>query len=130
VMDLAEARALAQAALRIEIERGASTAALDEVLRAYRVGGMAAAAPAGGPAAAVAAPIARPGSSAPATAPAAPAGAGAAAAATGCRVVMRYANELAAADILLPERWRVRGDDRLIEDLRAQARVRAAFCYA
>jgi len=48
----------------------------------------------------------------------------------GCRVVLRYANEQASADILLPDRWRVRGDDRLLEDLRSQAKVRAAFCYA
>jgi hypothetical protein len=48
----------------------------------------------------------------------------------GCRVVMRYANQVAAADIVLPDLWRVRGDERLIEDLRAQANVRAAFRYA
>jgi hypothetical protein len=126
-MDLAEARALAQASLRIELERGASTAALDEVLRAYRVGA-AAAGPGNGAAAARGAPIARPGNSAPGAAP--PAAAAAPVAGAGCRVVMRYANELAAADIVLPDLWRVRGDDRLIEDLRAQAKVRAAFCYA
>jgi DNA polymerase-3 subunit alpha len=99
IMDLAEARALSQAALAIEIESGASPANLGEVLAAYRVG---------------------PPGAAPADAPAS----------GGCRVIMRYANGVAAAEIVLPELWRVRGDERLIEDLRAQAHVQACFQYA
>jgi hypothetical protein len=43
---------------------------------------------------------------------------------------MRYVNQVAAADIVLPDLWRVRGEERLIEDLRAQANVHAAFQYA
>ena len=47
----------------------------------------------------------------------------------GCRVVMSYRNQQAAADIMLPDLWRVRGEERLIEDLRTQAKVSAHFQY-
>ena len=93
IMDLAEARALSQAALTIQVAGGTDPASLSEVLAAYRVSG------------------AQPG------------------AATGCRVVMSYTNQQAAADIMLPDLWRVRGEERLIEDLRTQAKVSARFQY-
>jgi len=92
VMDLAEARALSQAALTIQVAGGTDPGSLGEVLAAYRACG---ANLVGG----------------------------------GCRVVMSYANQQAAADIMLPDLWRVRGDERLIEDLRTQARVSACFQY-
>ena len=48
----------------------------------------------------------------------------------GCRVVVSYSNGSSTADVALPENWRVRPDDRLIADLRGQARVRQArFSY-
>ena len=51
--------------------------------------------------------------------------------APGCRVVVAYANADAVVEIPLPDTWRVRGDDRLIDDLRAQSTVRtASFAYA
>lgn len=123
VTDLAEARALSQASLAIELEHGVNTACLSEVLQAYRVSGGASASGGGAPA-----PVARPGNTG--TVAARPADGAPPPAGTGCRVIMRYANQTAAADILLPDLWRVRGDERLVEDLRAQANVRAAFCYA
>ena len=52
------------------------------------------------------------------------------AAPAGCRVVVRYVNQVAAADIVLPDQWRVRGDERLIDDLLSQVKVRASFQYA
>jgi DNA polymerase-3 subunit alpha len=124
VMDLAEARALSQASLTIQLEGGVTAASLNEVLQVYRInGGVTAVQTA-------AAPVARPGNSSTAGAPAppkidAPGGSG-----VGCRVVMHYANRVGAADLVLPDAWRVRGDERLIEDLRMQANVRAAFSYA
>src|SRR4029453_18942497 len=48
----------------------------------------------------------------------------------GCRVVVSYRNGSGMAEVALPEDWRVRPDDRLIADLRGQARVRqACFSY-
>jgi DNA polymerase III alpha subunit len=48
----------------------------------------------------------------------------------GCRVVVSYSNGCGTAEVALPEDWRVRPDDRLIADLRGQARVRQArFSY-
>jgi DNA polymerase-3 subunit alpha len=48
----------------------------------------------------------------------------------GCRVVVSYSNASGTVDVALPEGWRVRPDDRLIADLRGQARVRrAGFQY-
>jgi DNA polymerase-3 subunit alpha len=126
VMDLAEARALSQASLTIEVEKGASAATLNEVLQAYRVnGGGNGAAAGGGPA-----PVARPGNTGTVAAPSAAGAPAPSCAGGGCRVVMRYVNQVAAADIVLPDLWRVRGEERLIEDLRAQANVHAAFQYA
>jgi DNA polymerase-3 subunit alpha len=125
VMDLAEARALSQASLTIQIEPGINAASLGEVLQAYRVGGANGAGLSDAPA-----PIARPGNTGSVAARPGAAAPNPACAAGGCRVVMRYANQVAAADILLPDLWRVRGDERLVEDLRAQANVRAAFRYA
>jgi DNA polymerase-3 subunit alpha len=107
VLDLAEARALSQAALAIQVEDGTDPGSLGEVLAAYRAGVPAAAAAAHG--------------GAPERAPATPGG---------CRVIMRYTNRLAAAEIVLPDAWRVRADERLIDDLRTQAHVRASFHYA
>jgi DNA polymerase-3 subunit alpha len=50
--------------------------------------------------------------------------------AAGCRVVVSYTNASGTVDVALPEDWRVRPDDRLIADLRGQARVRrASFSY-
>ena len=50
--------------------------------------------------------------------------------AAGCRVVVSYSNAAGTVDVALPEDWRVRPDDRLIADLRGQARVRrASFSY-
>jgi len=108
VMDLAEARAASQAALTIQVQCGTDRGTLNDVLRAYL-----AAAPAER-----AAPTDR-------TRPDAPAPA-----AGGCRVIMNYVNGVAAADLVLPDAWRVRGEERLIEDLRNQAKVQARFHYA
>jgi DNA polymerase-3 subunit alpha len=90
VMDLAEARARAQAALRIEVEGGTDVGRLRTVLTPYRV------------------PIAN--------------GNGA----HGCRVVVSYRNGVGHAELPLPEEWRVRPDDALLDDLKLQGRVRAA----
>ena len=137
VMDLAEARALTQASLTIQVPPGTSARSLQEVLAVYRVNG-AGTGPVSGAAGAAdgmsipdaagfASAPGRGGSSAyddeaPARSSPAPA--------AGCRVVMSYANGVAAAQIVLPDHWRVRGDERLVEDLRAQAQVSAAFQYA
>jgi DNA polymerase-3 subunit alpha len=45
---------------------------------------------------------------------------------SGCRVVLHYCNGVGAADLLLPEDWRVRADESLIEELRQQPSVRSA----
>jgi DNA polymerase-3 subunit alpha len=96
VMDLAEARARAQAALRIEMEGAADVARLRTLLSPYRV---AAANGSGNPAG-------------------------------GCRVVVSYRNSIGCADLALPEEWRVRPDDTLVDDLKQQGRVRGAkFTY-
>ena len=65
-----------------------------------------------------------------APAPAEPPGGARSPGAAGCRVVMHYVNGVAAAQIVLPDAWRVRGDERLIDDLRNQANVQASFLYA
>jgi DNA polymerase-3 subunit alpha len=50
--------------------------------------------------------------------------------AAGCRVVVGYRNGIGAADVVLSEDWRVRPDEALVEELRRQAKVRAAgFSY-
>jgi DNA polymerase-3 subunit alpha len=118
VLDLAEARALSQAALAIQIQDGTDRGSLEEVLSAYRTTGPLTT----GPGTAAAAPAAQDGAAAPGRAQAPGGG--------GCRVIMRYANRLAHAEIILPDAWRVRADERLIDDLRTQANVRAAFRYA
>jgi len=107
VIDLAEARARAQAALRIDVENVASVAKLRDTLVPYRVaianGGNGGNGEVRTPASNVAA---------------------------GCRVVLHVANSNGCADIRLPDAWRVRGDERLLEELRAQPRVRGAdFSY-
>ncbi|MGE5337399.1 MAG: DNA polymerase III subunit alpha [Gemmatimonadota bacterium] len=88
ILDLAEARARAQAALRIEVDGVASVAKLKDALVPYRVAN------------------------------------GNGEGAAGCRVVLHVANRGGCADLNLPDAWRVRGDERLLEELRAQPRVR------
>jgi hypothetical protein len=46
---------------------------------------------------------------------------------TGCRIVVNYSNGKGRVDIPLPEDWRVRGEDRLVNELAAQPRVRRAY---
>jgi DNA polymerase-3 subunit alpha len=106
LFDLARARANAQARLRIRVDPGTDRNVLRDVLAAYRAQPAEAAA----------------GSSANAEEPAA--------AKAGCRVVMAYANDAARADLALPDLWRVRAEERLLADLREQARVEAHFSYA
>ena len=45
----------------------------------------------------------------------------------GCRIVVNYTNGAGSVDIPLPEDWRVRGEDRLVTELVAQAKVRRAY---
>ncbi len=100
--DLVEARAGASVALRIEMRGGHDAAALKGVLAAYRAHGANGGAEAAAPKAC-----------------------------SGCRVVVAYSNGSAAVEIPLPDAWRVRAEDRLIDDLRAQSSVSsAAFAYA
>ncbi len=94
IIDLAEARARAQAALRIEVDGVASVAKLKDALVPYRVAN------------------------------------GNGEGNGGCRVVLHVANRGGCADLRLPDAWRVRGDERLLEELRAQPRVRGVgFSY-
>jgi len=105
LMDLAQARALAAAALRIEVRSGQDASGLRGVLAPYRAQD-------------------GDGHRSDGDEPRAPA-------APGCRVVVAYSNGAAQVEIPLPDAWRVRAEDRLVEDLRAQATVRsAAFSYA
>jgi DNA polymerase III subunit alpha len=124
LMDLAQARCGARAALRIEVRGKSDTAGLKDVLAAYRVnGGVGGAAGGalngsahGGTNGGAVGSDPRPDS---------------AYAQAGCRVVVAYSNDAARVEIPLPDAWRVRGEDRLIDDLRAQSTVRsAAFAYA
>jgi DNA polymerase-3 subunit alpha len=120
LMDLAQARCGARAALRIEVRGSHDAAGLKDVLAAYRansgVGGGVNAGPAGG---AVSDGVNGNGSD------------GGAGAGAGCRVVVAYSNGAARVEIPLPDAWRVRGEDRLIDDLRAQSTVCSAeFAYA
>jgi DNA polymerase-3 subunit alpha len=88
LMDLTEARAQAQAALRIELKPGAGSAEfkrVQETLQPYRAAN--------------------------------------GSAALGCPVVLGYCNGSARAEINLPEGWRVRAEERLLEDLRLQPTV-------
>jgi DNA polymerase-3 subunit alpha len=48
----------------------------------------------------------------------------------GCRVVLQVANGRGSAILRLPDAWRVRGEQRLLDELRAQPHVRGAeFSY-
>jgi DNA polymerase-3 subunit alpha len=96
VSDLTEARAQAQAALRIELKSGAGSAEfkrVQETLQPYRASN--------------------------------------GSAALGCPVVLGYCNGAARAEIALSADWRVRAEDRLLEDLRVQPNVaRVELRYA
>jgi DNA polymerase-3 subunit alpha len=48
----------------------------------------------------------------------------------GCRVVMQVANASGSADLVLPESWRVRAEEGLLEDLQRRAQLSARFRYA
>jgi DNA polymerase-3 subunit alpha len=105
LMDLVQARAGARAALRIEVRGSHDASGLKGVLSAYRANNGSDSG-------------SDPGSEARSPSP-------------GCRVVVAYSNGAAVVEIPLPDAWRVRGEDRLIDDLRAQATVRSAeFAYA
>jgi len=124
LMDLAQARCGARAALRIEVRGRSDTAGLKDVLAAYRVNGGVAGA-AGGSLNGSAHGGINGGAVGSDPRP------DAAYAQAGCRVVVAYSNDAARVEIPLPDAWRVRGEDRLIDDLRAQSTVRsAAFAYA
>ncbi|HWY72124.1 MAG TPA: DNA polymerase III subunit alpha, partial [Burkholderiaceae bacterium] len=111
LMDLTQARCSARAALRIEIRGSPDAGGLKDVLAAYRASGAANGGILGGV-------------GGNASSSGAEAGAG-------CRVVVAYSNGDARVEIPLPDAWRVRGEDRLIDDLRAQSTVRSAeFAYA
>jgi len=110
LMDLAQARCGARAALRIEVRGSHDAAGLRDVLAAYRANG---------------------GTNGGAGGTAANGTHGGALGEAGCRVVVAYSNGAARVEIPLPDAWRVRGEDRLIDDLRAQSTVRSAeFAYA
>jgi DNA polymerase-3 subunit alpha len=100
VMDLGEARARAEARLRIELDSAIDVASLKGALQAYRI---------------------RNG------APAVPPERSASGIIHGCRVVVGYRNEEGMADVALPEDWRVRPDENLIAELKAQPRVISAY---
>jgi DNA polymerase-3 subunit alpha len=102
LMDLAEARARAEARLRIELDSAIDVASLKGALKPYCV---------------------RNGAPAPhQRAPAAPDGN-----APGCRVVVGYRNGEGMADVSLSEEWRVRPDEALLAELKAQPKVRSAY---
>jgi DNA polymerase-3 subunit alpha len=105
LMDLAEARARADARLRIELDGAIDLAVLKRALAPYQVSPRG-----GGGAARVAAD-----------------GGGNGAPAGGCRVVVGYCSPAARVDLALPEAWRVRPDEALVAELKAQARVREAY---
>jgi DNA polymerase III subunit alpha len=46
---------------------------------------------------------------------------------SGCRIVVNYRNGAGSADLALPDDWRVRPEDRLVDDLVTQPRVRRAY---
>jgi DNA polymerase III subunit alpha len=130
VMDLAEARARAEARLRIEFDSTIDVAALKSALAPYRArpghGGDAregSPAPAGNGSAGSGNGFGHGGASgAPVLA-----GNGTGGGAAGCRVVVAYRNGVASADIALPEAWRVRPDETLLAELKAQPKVRGAY---
>jgi DNA polymerase III subunit alpha len=127
VMDLATARTLAAARLQIEITGGADVTQLRSMLAAYRANGGASAGSSGG------ASGGANGGANGATNGSANGRADSSVAsgsARGCRVVLSYANAVAAADLALSDEWLVRPEDALIEGLRQQRSVRAAsFAY-
>jgi DNA polymerase-3 subunit alpha len=94
VMDLAEARARAEARLRIELDSAIDLTSLKVALESYRV---------------------RNGSGQGAVNP------------HGCRVVVGYRNRDGAADVALPEAWRVRPDEALLAELKTQPKVRGVY---
>ncbi|HTT13084.1 MAG TPA: DNA polymerase III subunit alpha [Burkholderiaceae bacterium] len=100
LMDLGEARSRAEARLRIELDSAIDVASLKGALQAYRVRN-------GTP---------------PASQDRAPNGTS-----QGCRVVVGYRNGDGSADVTLPEEWRVRPDETLLAELKAQPRVRTAY---
>jgi DNA polymerase-3 subunit alpha len=121
VMDLAEARARAEARLRIELDSPIDLATLKRALEPYRARG--------GPALREGA-FAQPGGAGNGNGGSPPGGQGgngAGAAGAGCRVVVGYRNGIATADIALPEAWRVRPDETLLAELKAQPKVRSAY---
>jgi DNA polymerase-3 subunit alpha len=119
VMDLAEARARAEARLRIELDSPIDVAVLRSALEPYRArSGNRAPASRDGPAV--------PGPNGFGGYPPGMNGNGAAPGA-GCRVVVGYRNGTAVVDIALPEAWRVRPDEGLIAELKAQPKVRNAY---
>ena len=102
VMDLAEARARAEARLRIEIDSAIDVASLKGALQPYRI---------------------RNGAPAPSQdRVAAPNGN-----THGCRVVVGYRNREGMADVSLPEEWRVRPDENLLVELKAQPKVLSVY---
>jgi DNA polymerase-3 subunit alpha len=127
VMDLATARTLAAARLQIEITGGADVTQLRSMLAAYRANVGASAGTSGG------ASGGANGGANGATNGSANGRADSSVAsgsARGCRVVLSYANAVAAADLALSDEWLVRPEDALIEGLRQQRSVRAAsFAY-
>jgi DNA polymerase-3 subunit alpha len=100
VMDLAEARARAEARLRIELESAIDVASLKVALESYRI---------------------RNGANQNA-----PNGASITVA-HGCRVVVGYRNGEGSADVALPEAWRVRPDEALLAELKTQPKIRGAY---
>ncbi len=122
VMDLAEARARAEARLRIELDSPIDMATLKSALEPYRArGGNGARDGAPGPNGPGG------GNGAYAGVGAGGNGAGGGATSAGCRVVVGYRNGIAVADIALPEAWRVRPDETLLAELKAQPKVRSAY---
>jgi DNA polymerase III subunit alpha len=119
LMDLAQARCAARAALRIEVRGGHDTAGLRDVLAAYRATSGASSGAISGTRAA-----GTNGGAASGNHTGADPG-------VGCRVVVAYSNGAARVEIPLPDAWRVRAEDRLIDDLRSQSTVSSAeFAYA
>jgi len=100
VMDLAEARARAEARLRIELDSAIDVAALKGALEPYRIVGEPGRAPSNGVV----------NGNGP-----------------GCRVVVGYRNRDGIADVALPEAWRVRPDEALLAELKAQSKIRGAY---
>jgi DNA polymerase-3 subunit alpha len=100
LMDLGEARARAEARLRIELESAVDVASLKGALLPYRIRN---GAPPGPPDRSVNGID------------------------LGCRVVVGYRNGEGSADVALPEEWRVRPDENLLTELKAQPRVRKAY---